>query len=102
MGIPQINESQVEAMESLCVGLDAFTFVIPEEEKDGPVLYKAAMEQLLDLGQLVILGLLKDISKEQSYKVAQLFVETKRVANIYQITKVGRQMFEGLAKRTVQ
>ena len=83
MGIPQINESQVEAMESLCVGLDAFTMVVPEEALDGTILYNAAMEQVRDLEQLVILGLIKDITKDQSYKVAQMFAQTKNAWRAY-------------------
>jgi len=101
MAIPQINEAQLTRLKAYASGLGAFSQVVPVEEKDGKENYETYMETVRDTDQLVILGLVKDITEQCSVKVGQLFTMTGRWFRIYEITEVGKALFQG-PDRTVQ
>jgi len=104
MTTPEVNAAQMKALEDLSHqgGDDAFFFIVPEELKDGTALYLAKMDELRDINQLVILGLLEDISEQGTQKVAEFFVKTGRAMRFYKITAMGKAMFSDHGKRRVQ
>ena len=98
--IPEVNAEQVLVLQSMCGTISAISQCVPEESKDGD-LYKDGMEKLRDTEQLVILGLLKEISNDNSMKLAEIFSMTGRLFRVFEITAAGKAMFSG-EERTIQ
>jgi hypothetical protein len=92
MGIPQINESQVQRLVNMCGAINAFSEVVPEEKLDGPN-YEHFMDELRDTEQLVILGLIREITDQCGEKLANIYSMTSRMFRVFEITNVGRAMF---------
>jgi hypothetical protein len=102
MAIPTLVQEQVDLLESMASGLGAFSTAVPEEAKDGKETYEAAMVTVRDNEQLLIMGLIKDITEAQMDKIATLFSMTGRQFKVYEITDIGRRMFSDVGKRTIQ
>ena len=102
MAIPQINASQVTTIMDMANGLGAFAQAVPDPKKDTKETYDAAMEVVRDNEQLVILGLIKDITDQCGDKLATMYAMADRLFRVYQITEVGQKMFQGVEKRTIQ
>ena len=102
MAIPTITQDQVDLLESMASGLGAFSMATPEEAKDGKEAYEAAMETVRDNEQLLIMGLIREITEAQMDKIATLFSMTERQFRVYEITDTGRKMFTNAGKRTIQ
>ena len=102
MSFPQLNASQVETLMDMANGLGAFSQVVPDPKKDLAADYEAAMEIVRDNEQLVILGLINDITDQCGDKLATMYAMTDRLFRVYQITDVGQRMFQGVEKRTIQ
>lgn len=92
MGIPQLNEEQVRDLQNMCGPINAFSQVVPEEKTDGPN-YVVYMDKVRDTEQLVILGLIKEITDQCSEKLANLYSMTSRMFRVFEITDIGRAMF---------
>lgn len=101
MAIPQLNASQVTTLKDMSNGLGAFSQAVPDQKKDLAADYEAAMEVVRDNEQLVILGLIKDITEQCGDKLATMYAMTDRLFRVYEITDIGRRMFIG-PDRTVQ
>ena len=95
--IPEINADQVLVLQSMCGTINAISQCVPEESKDGE-LYKEGMDKLRDTEQLVILGLLKEVSEENNMKLAEIFSMTGRLFRVFEITDVGKAMFSGTTR----
>ena len=100
MAIPQLNAEQVQDLKNMCGPVDAFSQVVPIEELDKEN-YPHFMDKVRDTEQLVILGLVEDITDKCSEKLANIYAMTNRLFRVYQITPTGRKMFEG-PDRTIQ
>lgn len=102
--IPQINATQVALLESMVNGLGAFSQAVPNAKQDAAKDYEAAMESVRDNEQLVILGLIKDITDTEACKdkIATLFSMTGRLFRVYEISETGRLMFSGVNERVIQ
>ena len=98
MSIPELNAEQIALLNDMCVGVDAFSECIPEESKDAPEDYKAGMDKLRDTEQLLILGLIKEITNDNSMRLAEVFHATGRLFRVFQITAVGKAMFSGTTR----
>ena len=99
MGIPEIKQSQVDTLISMATTWGGmFTQAVPEEAKDGKENYEAAMEELRDTEQLVILGLIKESTDKYNQKVATLYAMTDHQWRVFEITDVGRAMFTATTK----
>jgi hypothetical protein len=101
MGIPQLNKSQVTTLMDLANGMGAFSQAIPDPKLDLAADYEAAMETVRDNEQMLILGLIRDITDQCGDKLAIMYSMTSRLFRVFQITDVGQKMFEGSDKRTV-
>ena len=102
MSFPQLNKSQVTTLADMANGVGAFSQAVPDPKKDLAADYEAAMEVVRDNEQLVILGLIKDITDQCGDKLAVMFSMTDRLFRVYQITEVGQSMFQGVEQRTIQ
>ena len=104
MSIPQLNAEQVALLESMVNGLGAFSQVIPDAKLESYKDYTEAMEVVRDNEQLVILGLIKEITEEPTTKdkLATIFAMTNLLFRVYEITEIGRKMFSGANERKIQ
>lgn len=96
MGIPQINQEQVNTMTEMATGLGAFSQAVPDAKLDMAADYEAAMNAVRDTEQLLILGLIKEITDEKETKdrLVTMFSMTGRLFRVFQITDIGKRMFE--------
>jgi hypothetical protein len=101
MAIPQINSEQVSALTGMATGYGAISVVVPDAKLDGYDKYNTLTAELCDLNQLVILGLLKDITDQCGDKLATMYAMSNRHFRIFEITEVGRKMFDGI-NRSIQ
>lgn len=92
MAIPQLNEEQVKDLHNMCGPINAFSQVVPEEKEDGTN-YEVFMNKVRDTEQLVILGLIREITKDCSEKLANIYAMTSRMFRVFEITDMGRAMF---------
>jgi len=92
MTIPQINEEQVQTLKDMCGSITCFSQVIPNEKEDGTN-YPIFMEKTRDTEQLVILGLIKEITDQCGDKLANIYAMTNRMFRVFEITDVGHAMF---------
>ena len=99
MTIPEVNTDQVLVLQSMCGTIPAISQCVPDRTKDG-ALYEEGMEKLRDTEQLVILGLLKEISNENSMQLAEVFSMTGRLFRVFEITAMGKALFSG-EERTI-
>ena len=90
--IPQINEEQVKDLVAMTGPIDAFSQVVPSPDADGPN-YEKFMSKVRDTEQLVILGLIKEITDDCGEKLANIYAMTNRMFRVFQITDIGRAMF---------
>jgi hypothetical protein len=102
MGIPTLNKSQVTTLMDLANGMGAFSQAIPDKALDKAEDYESAMETVRDNEQMLILGLIKEITEDCGDKLAVMYSMTNRLFRVFQITDTGQKMFEGSDKRTVQ
>jgi hypothetical protein len=103
VSIPQLNAEQVALLESMVNGLGAFSQAVPDPKLDTVNDYHEAMRTMMDNEQLVILGLIKEITEEPATKdkLATIFAMTNRLFRVYELTEIGRKMFDGV-KRKIQ
>jgi hypothetical protein len=102
MTFPQINAEQVTAMTDMAEGEGAISVVVPDVKQDTYENYNLIQNELCDLNQLVILGLLKDITGECTEKLDKMYTLTKRQFRVFEITQIGQKMFENIGKRAIQ
>jgi hypothetical protein len=101
MAIPEINQYQVDALTEMSTGMGATSLPVPDTKADTYEKYNILIRELCDLNQLVILGLLKDITKDCGDKLATMYAMSNRHFRIFEITETGRLMFDGV-ERTKQ
>jgi hypothetical protein len=83
--------------------LGAFSQAVPDPKLDLAANYEAAMDAIRENEQLVILGLLKEITDTPACKekLVTMFGMTGRLFRIFEVTDIARKMFDGI-ERTVQ
>ena len=92
--ISEITAEQVRALEEMCGAISVFSQIVPEQDKDGDR-YTEWMQVTAETGQLVILGLVKEITDDHKQRLAEVFIETNRHYRVFEITPVGKAMFGG-------
>lgn len=100
MAFPQINEEQVQTLKDMCGAIGAFSQVVPEEKADGPN-YTVFMDKVRDTEQLVILGLIREITKDCGEKLANIYSMTSRMFRVFEITDIGRAMFSAPERKWI-
>ena len=99
MAIPQINAEQVAALVEMATGVGAISIVVPDATLDTFDKYNILTAELCDLNQLVILGLLEEITDQCGDKLATMYAMTQRRFRVFEITKTGRMMFDGVERK---
>jgi hypothetical protein len=101
MNIPELNEAQVHALCEMVHGTQAFSQIVPDEEKDSAKDYTAWMKGVGETQQLVDLGLVTEVTEKCSSQLANVFLQTNRKFRIFEATKETTLMFSGVEKRSV-
>jgi hypothetical protein len=103
LSIPELNVEQVTLLTNMASGLGAFSQVVPDSKLDKASDYEAIIESVRDNEQLVILGLIKELTDEPSTKekIVTLFSMTGRMFRVFEITDIARKLFDGV-ERTIQ
>jgi hypothetical protein len=103
MAIPSITAKQVVLLTEKVQGIGAFSQAVPDPKLDAANIYEPAMEELRETEQLVILGLLKEITDEPACKdkLVTLYAMTSRLFRIFEVTDISRRLFDGV-QRTIQ
>ena len=103
MSIPELTAQQVALLTEIVQGLGAFSQAVPDPKLDSAKTYEDAMEVLRENEQLIILGLLKEITDDPicKDKLVTLFAMTGRLFRVYEVTDITRKLFDGV-ERTVQ
>lgn len=99
MTIPQIKQSQVDTLVEMSQGLGAMSLPVADTKKDSHEKYNALTEELCDMNQLVILGLLKDITDDCGDKLAMMYAMSNRLFRVFEITDIGRAMFDSVERK---
>ena len=99
MSFPQINAEQEAALTEMAAGSGAISVMLPDAQKDNYEKYNLLSAELCDLNQLIILGLLKDISADCGEKLATMYGISGRMWRVYQITDIGRKLFDGVERK---
>ena len=92
--ISEITEGQVRSLEEMCGDISVFSQIVPEQDKDGDR-YDEWMKLTAETWQLVILGLIKEITDDHKQRLGEAFLETNRHYRVFEITPVGKAMFGG-------
>lgn len=96
MAIPEINQSQVETLVEMATnGLGAFSAPVPDIKTDNYETYNKMSGEMCDHNQLVILGLIKEITDQCGDKLATMYAMSGRQFRIFEITEIGKAMFSG-------
>lgn len=95
MTIPEINQSQVETLVEMATGLGAFSAPVPDMKSDNYDNYNKMAAEMCDHNQLVILGLIKEITDQCGDKLATMYSMSGRRFRIFEITDIGKAMFSG-------
>lgn len=99
MATPQINQDQVDALTGMATGLGAISVAVPDMKKDSYESYNLMTSEICDLNQLVILGLVKEITDQCSDKLATMYAMSQRNFRVFEITDIGRRMFDGVERK---
>jgi hypothetical protein len=99
VSFPQINQDQVDALTGMATGLGAISVAVPDMKKDSYESYNLMTSEICDLNQLVILGLLKEVTDQCSDKLATMYAMSQRNFRVFEITDIGRRMFDGVERR---
>jgi hypothetical protein len=99
MPIPQVNQYQVDAMVDMATGMGATSLPVPDVKADSYEKYNALTSELCDLNQLVILGLLTDITADCGDKLATMYAMSSRHFRVFEITEIGRKLFDGVERK---
>jgi hypothetical protein len=95
MEIPSVTESQVELMRQVCHDPEMSVFsqcsVKPEDPLQAAV---HATQARKDAEALVILGFLKNITANHQERINEMNQKTDRSWEVYEITAMGRAMFQ--------
>jgi len=99
--IPEITAQQVVLLTEMVQGLGAFSQAVPDSKVDSAADYENMMDSVRDNEQLVILGLIKEITDEQTTKekLATMFAMTGRLFRVYQVTDITRKLFDGVERK---
>jgi len=98
--IPELNVEQVTLLTNMASGLGAFSQVVPDPKLDKASDYETIIESVRDNEQLVILGLIKELTDEPSTKekIVTLFSMTGRMFRVFEITDIARKLFDGVER----
>ncbi len=102
MEIPEVTESQVELMKQVCFDPEMSVFSQCSVKPEDPLATATqAQRAKVDADRLVTLGFLKNITAEHQERINQLSTKTDRSWEVYEITAMGRAMFQLATSSTI-
>lgn len=95
MSIPEVTEKQVELMKTVCYdpNMSVFSQCSTKPEDDLQVVINASQARK-DAEYLCTLGFLKNITGDHREQVDKMNVDTGREWMVFEITALGRAMFQ--------
>ncbi len=101
MEIPEVTESQVELMKQVCFDPEMSVFSQCSVKPEDPLATATqAQRAKVDADRLVTLGFLKNITAEHQERVTALNIKSDRDWQVYEITAMGRAMFQAACTTT--
>ena len=99
--IPEITESQLNLMNQVCFDPQMSVFS-QTHSKEGDTPEAAIMMDRgkADTEYLVSLGFLKDITVDYQVRIDDISKETGRTWRVYEVTAMGRAMFQAATSST--
>lgn len=102
MVIPEVTEGQVGLMKQVCFDPEMSVFsqcsVKPEDPLEEAT---KAQRARVDAEHLCTIGFLKNITAEHQERINQLNTKTDRSWEVYEITAMGRAMFQLATSSTI-
>ena len=83
----------------MATGLGAVSVPVPDVKKDSYESYNLMTSEICDLNQLVILGLVKEITDQCGDKLATMYAMSSRQFRVFEITDIGRKLFDGVERK---
>lgn len=101
MLIPEITESQLNLMNQVCFDPNMSVFSqTNSKEGDSPEAAIMMDRGKADTEYLISLGFLKDITENHLEKINEVCKETHRTWRVYEVTAMGRAMFQAATSST--
>lgn len=103
--IPSITARQLkivrDAVASQEIGINDFTWVIPDKDKDDPLTFANYSEGGNNIDMLIDLGLLEDVSKEHEDLLNKIQENSGRLFRKLRVTDLAKAMFFAWESDTV-
>ncbi len=100
--IPSVTESQIALMKLVCFDPEMSVFSQTSPKPTDPLQSAIEMKQAADdADHLVFLGFLKNITSEHQERIDQMGANTGRTWRVFEITALGRAMFQAATSTTV-
>ena len=95
MPIPEITDSQMKLMNTVCFdpGMSVFSQT-SSKEGDAPEAKEAMDQGAKDADHLSALGFLKEVTADHQEKITEINQSTGRTWRVFEITATGRAMFQ--------
>jgi hypothetical protein len=101
--IPEITESQLKTMLAVCQNPDMSVFSQTSPKDTDPLALQCVMQQgERDVEHLVSLRMLKEITAEHQEQIDKTNADSGRNWKVFEITALGRAMFQAYTSPTVQ
>lgn len=95
MEIPEITESQLKTMLMICGNPDMSVFSQSAPKDSDPLALQCVMGQgVKDTEHLVSLKFLKEITADHAEQIEKTNAESGRTWRVFEITALGRAMFQ--------
>src|SRR5271157_1150691 len=99
MEIPEINESQLKTMLTVCRNPDMSVFSQTSPQDSDPLAFKVVLGQAeKDIDYLVSLKFLKEITADHREQIEKTNEESGRNWRVFEITSLGRAMFQAFTQ----
>jgi hypothetical protein len=100
--IPQITETELALMKLVCFDPDMSVFSQTSPKPSDPLQSAIEMKQAADdADHLASLGFLKNITADHQERIDQMGANTGRVWRVFEISAMGRAMFQATTSTTV-
>ena len=95
MEIPEITESQLQAMRTICGDPDMSVFSQSSPKDTDPLALQCKMgEGVKDVDYLISLKLLKEITADHQEQIERTNAESGRTWRVFELTPLGRALFQ--------
>ena len=95
MEIPSISESQLLTMITICANPDMSVFSQSAPKDTDPLALQCKMQEgERDINHLLYLNFLKEITADHTEQINKTNAESGRTWRVFEITALGRAMFQ--------